>query len=270
MGGPDLSNGDRLVVLTSYYRARRYLPRYALALRLARARLPRELKPKLLAVVVMNDAPEWEAALLERLLGPVPRRILRVERESLYASWNRAILAAPEGRVFLPWNLDDARFAGGLAEQHRLCAEAEGPALAVSPWWELTYGLWPLVLRWRRMKPREGGMPPFFAVNRRALERVGLFNPGFRINGDTEWLARARAAGVPEPWGKRPAGVFCNHGGGLSHSARKENLAEGLLLARLHPGFKRSPLHMAEELERGLEPPPELPPLRRGGDGEPS
>lgn len=42
-----------------------------------------------------------------------------------------------------------------------------------------------------------GYLPGTLVVRRRVFDRIGLFNASFRIGSDTDWLARAKDAGVP-------------------------------------------------------------------------
>jgi len=218
-----------LSLVTSLFRSEAHLPTYArhvlqVAERLRQASVPLEV------VIVANDASSRERALVADLA--VAAREARtahvvasfVERETLYASWNRGVRAASGACVGF-WNVDDVRTAEALIEGHRLIAR--GSAVAYFPFF---------LLRARRLlgglqlrQPIRCPAPPFdrtrfrarmpttafFLFARPLYQRVGPFDERFRILGDFEWCVRASYAVDFTP-GTTVAGFFLRHGANLS------------------------------------------------------
>ncbi len=188
-------------LITSLYRSDRHLPDYTRrVLGVHRALHAAGVTWEL--VLVMNDAtPRERAAAQELAAGGVAVIPLETARETLYASWNRGVLAA-RGALLGFWNADDVRYSSALLEAHTRRAAGEG---------ELFYGGW--IERYRerlagvlpferrevvpalpfdrqrfRAKMRLGA---FFLFTPTLYGRVGAFDPNFKICGDYDWAVRA-------------------------------------------------------------------------------
>ncbi|HRU04819.1 MAG TPA: hypothetical protein P5137_03470 [Candidatus Brocadiia bacterium] len=247
------------VIVTSFYRALRHTPVYAACLRATVARLPRDMRQALRVVVVANDASRLERRALAWALKGLPTETLFVERETVYASWNRGVRHVPDAAACTFWNMDDLRFAAGMTEQFSLCAQGGAePRLVLSPHIEFWSSRWPFGFGWRRRWPSRESLCPFFAANAAAFAKAGLFSEVFRVCGDTEWYARCLKSGVEPVFARRIAGVFTKSGRGLSAGLTPERLAEDLLVDQLHPGFRRGELDLLRELAaRHAAHPPE-------------
>ncbi len=180
-------------------------------------------------VVVANDASAQERDLLENfaitadVAGTATVYPLYVERETLYASWNRGIRAS-SGDCFGPWNIDDIRYADAIIEGHSLMQKGytlvDFSIQTIQTVRRL--GLFPREKRRVRPVPfspteftRKNGIGPFSLLSRNLYEQVGPFDENFRIVGDLEWGGRAMEHASFHP-GKNIGGEFRLHGENLS------------------------------------------------------
>lgn len=188
-------------LITSLYRSDRHLPAYTRRVQavhhaLQAAGITWEL------LLVLNDATPRERETAQALAASGVNVVtLETPRETLYASWNRGVLAA-RGALIGFWNADDVRYSSALLEAHQRRAAGEG---------ELFYGGW--VERYRerlagvlpferrevvpalpfdrlrfRAKMRLGA---FFLFTPTLYGRVGAFDSNFKICGDYDWAVRA-------------------------------------------------------------------------------
>ncbi len=180
-------------------------------------------------LVVANDASEQERDLLDNFAktADISRTAtvcpLYVERETLYASWNRGVRAS-SGYCLGFWNIDDIRYADAIIEGYSLLQK--GYNLVDFPIQGLQtvrrLGLFPAEKRQVRPVPfsptqftRKNGMGPFSLMTRELYEQVGPFDENFRIVGDLEWGGRAMAHVNFHP-GENLGGAFRLHGENLS------------------------------------------------------
>lgn len=204
-------------LITSLYRARQYLPRYVERASQASYEL-RSQGIELELLIVANDAEPQERVLLDAFAASEAGvQVLYVERETLYASWNRGIKAA-SGEVIGFWNADDARTSAGLVEGLR---RLRGGC-------ELVYFTFEIYQNGRKLRDfaptpseievhrRRMQAGPFFMFRRELYERVGPFDERFRIIGDWEWCVRALAE-TEFCHSNVCAGQFFIHGGNLSN-----------------------------------------------------
>lgn len=194
-----------LAILTSLYRSDRFLPGYLRRLRVVARRL-REVGLAVEVVAVANDASPRERNLLARLAAtaPFPVTVLHVPRETLYASWNRAIAAAT-APVLAPWNVDDVRTPESLREGYERLVGDLG--LVYFPFMYARavrlLGFWPSVRLWIRYAgyvtpfvdsqtfQEQACFGPFIMFTRRLYDATGPFDEWFRVWGDLEWVLRA-------------------------------------------------------------------------------
>ena len=226
-------------LITSLYRSDAHLAQFTNhVLRVAAAVQEAELSVEF--ILVANDPTGYEREFTGRLaalLGMnryVTAKVITVERESLYASWNRGVRAA-SGQCVGFWNVDDVRTAEALIECSRL-VEA-GNKVVDFPFTLVLkrkrLGLFPAERHRHipaqydpaRIHPRTG-FGPFFMFARPLYEQAGPFDEHFRIVGDFEWSAREAVRSAPYARGTALGGPFVQHGGNLSGSQAPQEWVE--------------------------------------------
>lgn len=154
-------------------------------------------------------------------------RLVVVERETIYASWNRG-LRASAGTAIAFWNADDHRNPAALVEGIDLIRQ--GHVIVRFPWVNVVEPKSRSRTETKRdvaFQDRHGqaGLDPqvdlcggpFFMFHRRLAEDYGPFDEQFHIAGDWEWQLRvARHVGLA--WGESLAGVSFADGTNLSGS----------------------------------------------------
>jgi hypothetical protein len=240
-----------LAILTSLYRSDRFLPGHLRRLRVTARRL-REAGLAVEVVAVANDASPRERHLLARLVATAafPVTVRHVPRETLYASWNRAI-AATTAPVLAPWNVDDIRTPESLKEG---CERLGGDlGLVYFPFMYARavrlLGFWPSARLWIRYAghvtpfvdaqtfQEQACFGPFIMFTRRLYEATGPFDEWFRIWGDLDWVLRA-ARHADFCLATSHGGTFRLHGDNLGWPAdpekRQVRVAELNVLALEH------------------------------------
>ncbi len=219
-----------VAIISSLYRCEQHLPTFTAAVfgfarRCSESGIPLHFLP------IVNDATRAEREGIDRLAGEINSHYYGqmtahyVRRESLYASWNRA-LALTDAPYFAPWNADDLRATEAFIAGYR--ALKSGADLVDFPFTAVTrerrLGLLPREKRHRvpclferERFSRGNGLGPFFMASAALYRRLGPFDPNFRIAGDTDWASRAI------PWvkfhsGETSGGDFLMHGGNLSNT----------------------------------------------------
>lgn len=171
--------------------------------------------------------------------GRVRMRSVDVDRETLYASWNRGLrMAASE--VLGVWNVDDCRFSSAVFEA--FAGMRSGARLMHFPYVvDHRWTQWGIVQRRRRSLipalefdpdvferrslPESLVVDPFFMFSRSLYEEVGPFDEQFSSAGDLDWILRALRLTSFAP-GSRVAGVYLNEHRGLSVSGSDRVVAE--------------------------------------------
>ncbi|HML21301.1 MAG TPA: hypothetical protein PKD09_06620 [Aggregatilinea sp.] len=219
-----------LSLVTSLFRSEAHLPLYgqrvsAVIPALRRAGLSLEL------ALVANGASAQERRAIETLAAEVGQAgahviIQYVERETVYASWNRGIRAS-SGDCLGFWNVDDLRYAPALIEGIGLLRD--GCALVDFPFEQITQRkalgllpvtqtrIFPALYDSSRVTPR-AGVGPFFLFTRALFEQVGPFDDHFRVTGDFEWAMRDAVRAAHTCAGTELGGAFFLHGANLSGS----------------------------------------------------
>jgi hypothetical protein len=219
----------QISLITSLYRSAAFLPTYqrqvsAVANQLAQAQLTLEL------LLVSNDPTREEELLLNQFAAQlatqhpnVTLQRINTARETLYASWNRA-LAQMQGEVFGMWNVDDVRHGDALIAAYR--GLRQGATLVDAPMRIVrSYRLGGVTL-WRRsyqtpliyhpeIFTRKQTISPFALMHRDLYAQVGGYDPHFKVSGDIEWGYRARGYARFAPL-TIPGGTFYLHGANLS------------------------------------------------------
>jgi glycosyltransferase involved in cell wall biosynthesis len=212
-------------LVTSLYRSERFLPVFSQRVRELAAGLD-QAGLTLEVILVANDASPDERRLIEVLASDALRtRNLRIiplwiERETLYASWNRGVSAA-SGRAIGFWNVDDIRSREGLIADYRLIVE--GCDVVISPYMVVVQRR---VLGWFKLEtrslvqnsyaPPKWRPGPFFLFSRELYERTGQFDAHFRIAGDAEWGERPAVKAAKLGVGDKLSGWVFIHDSNLS------------------------------------------------------
>jgi hypothetical protein len=226
-------------LITSLYRSDAHLSQFTShVLRVATAVQAAGLSVEF--ILVANDPTNYEREFTGRLaalLGTKPgitANVITVERETLYASWNRGVRAA-SGRCVGFWNVDDVRTAEALIECRRLVETGiqivDFPFTHVLQWKRL--GLFPAERHRHipaqydpaRIHPRTG-VGPFFMFARSLYEQAGPFDEHFRVVGDFEWSVREVVRSAPYARGTALGGTFVQHGDNLSGSQASHEWVE--------------------------------------------
>jgi glycosyltransferase involved in cell wall biosynthesis len=213
-------------LITSLYRSEAFLKNYTRHVLDTAARLKQDHGLSLEIVIVANDATDAERSWIRELnagahmTGTPAIYPIYVERETVYASWNRGIQAS-SGRCIGLWNADDIRTAAALAEGYHLIEQ--GCGLMYFPFTVTRPSRLGLRQELRPALPFDhdtftkamrGGS--FILFGRDIYDKVGPFDEHFKIGGDFEWSARAVDYDVQFCAGTHNAGTFHLHGGNLS------------------------------------------------------
>ncbi len=233
-----------VALISSLYRCERHLPAFSAALfgfakRVSEAGLAVHYLP------IVNDATTGERELVDKLAGQINARYYGrmspqyVPRESLYASWNRAIEAS-DAPCFTPWNADDIRRPEALIAGYQ--ALQEGASLVDFPFTRVfTRKRFGRLRQERETAPspydplrfsRVNGLGPFFMASRALYATVGPFDANFRVAGDTEWAARAQPHARFQACDE-PGGDFVIHGDNLSNTGgQREDIEVNIIFMR--------------------------------------
>lgn len=196
---------------------------------------------------IVNEASRGEREQIDRLASEINARYYGrmtpqyVPRETLYASWNRA-LAATQAPHFTFWNADDFRSADALAEGYN--ALQGGANLVDFPYTRVKptrrFGLFPRESRLNvpcmfdgERFTRRNGIGPFFMASVSLYARAGPFDNNFQVAGDTEWASRALPHARFQQ-GSADGGDFIVHGDNLSNTGgAREDIEVNIIFMRL-------------------------------------
>ena len=234
-----------VAVISSLYRCEAHLPAFTAAVfgfakRVSESGIPVHYLP------IVNDASPREREQIDQLARAINGQYYGrmsphyVPRETLYASWNRAIALA-QADCFAPWNADDIRSAEAFIEGY--AALQDGAELVDFPFTRVMlskrFGLWPRRQRIHVPCPfdaerftRRNGLGTFFMARKSLFDRLGPFDANFRVAGDTEWASR-NPAQVRFHQGRAHGGDFLVHGDNLSNTGSdQEDIEVNLIFMR--------------------------------------
>lgn len=204
---------------------------------------------------ILNDATPLERESIHQLAGQIndagygTMTPHTVERETLYASWNRGI-SLTDAPYFTFWNADDVRDASAFIEGYR--ALEEGANLVDFVFTSVTsikrFGLFPSVRHKQSAMlfnpdrfTRKNGVGPFFMVSRALYEQVGEFDENFRITGDMQWAGRALPIVQFYP-AQKIGGYFYIHGDNLSNTGTtRETIEVNIVFMRREEWYQLIP-----------------------------
>lgn len=214
------------------------------------------------SIIIANDATPQERILLDQLPDDLAEHIHvhYVQRETLYATWNRGVNLAL-GTTIGFWNVDDIRTSEGLLEAHRYISA--GRMIYYAPYQirsavslfgipDQQYVRVHQVPEFDRTTfTRYPIAGPFFMFSAAAHQQFGPFDERFRILGDFEWWVRT-AKHIEFVRGETISGTFLFHGTNLSMS-RQRVLGEENIIHLLHGNYDRLKWMNPHILENMLE-----------------
>lgn len=229
-------------IIISLYDSGRYVAKL-------RARLLRVVKSlcskgvKFEIIIVFNSPAGKEREFIEKLKNESWFRYAVVERETVFASWNRGMHMA-NGEVVGFWNADDTRFADAIIDGFNLIKN--GADLVYFPFhiiWVLRFGPISVPVKYRHISPpaynqqefsRSMHCGPFFMISKDFYNRVGPFDEQFKISGDLDWCVRAAKLFGKFVLSKKNAGIFNVDGRGLSAGVNPLMAAENQIIYKRH------------------------------------
>jgi glycosyltransferase involved in cell wall biosynthesis len=183
---------DGLVsVITPFFNARRYLGE-AIESVLAQSYAPIEL------VLVDDGSSDGSADSVAGLIAShTSIRLLRLPQNGGQAAARNVALRAALGKFVTFLDADDLMLPGRVAFQVDYLLERPGVDIVIPA---AEYLLEPGVdpPDWLRQGPvpNRGRNPMTMLARRTVFDRLGLFDPSYRIGEDTDWLLRAAARGA--------------------------------------------------------------------------
>jgi glycosyltransferase involved in cell wall biosynthesis len=213
---------QKVSIILSTYKTEKYLERYFQSV------CNQTYIANLEVSIVMNDCSLHERTIVEKFRSKINMIVTEVPRESLYASWNRAIVQS-SGDLVVTWNADDLRLPDSI--ERMVSAFKEYPYIG----W--VYGDFHIVKKfgdyegvlvkqpdWNFDIATSGAIGgPFFMWRRSLISRIGYFDEQFLSGADFDYTVRLSLLSI----GKRVAGTlgyFTNDGSGLS--TNKTNLQQ--------------------------------------------
>ena len=234
-----------IAVISSLYRSEAHLPAFTAAV-FGFARRVSQSGIEVHYLPIVNDASPREREQIDQLAHEINANFFGrmtphyVPRETLYASWNRAIALSP-ATCFAPWNADDFRSSAAFIEGYETLED--GAELVDFPFSRVMLskrlGLWPRERRIHVPCPfdsarfsRRNGLGTFFMARKSLFERLGPFDANFRVAGDMEWASRAVSKAKFQP-GRANGGEFMVHGDNLSNTGGdQEDIEVNLIFMR--------------------------------------
>ena len=229
---PDIS------ITSSLYKTEKFLPDWQKELRKFALEADK-LGLKFEVNAIANDPSNKELSILENLNKELWFNLHIVQRETIYASWNRGVRLA-KAPVCTAWNVDDVRNPQAIIDG--LNHIKHGTELVYYPFVYKRYltilGVDILVKRTVVDPPsfhpikftKEMHCGPFYIFTKDLYEKVGPYDETFRIAGDYDWCVRA-AKVSPFTKSNTIAGIFNKRDGTLSGGRNPRQLEENARIA---------------------------------------
>ncbi len=192
-------------------------------------------------IIVFNSPTQNELRSIKKFGGKPWFKYVTVDRETVFASWNRGVNMA-KGEAIAFWNVDDIRFADAIIDGSDLIKA--GADLVYFPFyivWFLKFGPIFLPVKYKHILPpiyskkeftRSMHCGPFFMISKEFFNQVGLFDEQFNISGDFDWCVRASIKSEKFILSKKNAGIFRVDGSGLSARTKKNLVAENNIVCK--------------------------------------
>jgi glycosyltransferase involved in cell wall biosynthesis len=201
-------------------------------------------------ILVHNDPTKEELEILKNFSCPEFHCIhVVVEREGLYASWNRAIKMA-SGKYITVWNVDDIRFPDSIARQAN--------TLEANPWAAVCYGdmfgsdQYGLHVDRKYTYPDwVGNKQEFFRsyliscfqMWRKSIHaEIGYYDEQFKCVGDFDFQVRA-ALYFPFIKSSKPLGIYLENQGHKISSSSRQVLENNIVYLR-YGVYSKLQLHL--------------------------
>lgn len=216
-----------LSIITSLYKSEVFLEKF-----ISHAeKIHKELKERPIPfehIIIANDISPFEEATLAKKDDIFT--IIKVPRETIYATWNRGIQVST-GEYITFWNVDDIRFVDAFIDGiHTLENGYDATYFPFIYRRYITFFTIPFLVKKVTINPpeynkalfsKEMHAGPFFIATKRAFATVGLFDESYRIAGDYAWWSRLAKSDLHVIKTNTVAGVFTNNGKTLSGSKNK-------------------------------------------------
>lgn len=220
----------KVSIVLSVYRAERYLRRYLQSV------LEQSMLGAFELSIVHNNPSEEERAIIDEFSGRI--RIVRCEipRESLYASWNRAITQS-HGEYLACWNADDLRSPDSLERMVQTLDDQPQAGWTYGDFvrsrsFGTLAGRLVTTPEWTSDRATRGAIGgSFFMWRRSLLNSVGWFDEQFRSGGDFDYTVRLSLGSI----GKKTPGVigyFLDARSGLSTSGNLQPIERTVIQLR--------------------------------------
>jgi hypothetical protein len=178
-------------IITSLYRCEQYIQRYFNAVEKISNLAECEF------IFIHNDPTPEEESALKKCLGScklISYQYISVPRESLYASWNRAINLS-KGRYLAIWNVDDVRYPKSLQVQKDMLLSTDDIGLVYGDRQWITSLESESIKTYRARDVYKKIVPDFqdgaFIMWKKSVhDRVGFFDEQFLISGDRDFWFR--------------------------------------------------------------------------------
>lgn len=223
----------KISIIVSMYRTDHHLKRFISDARKLTAELAKnEVSHEI--ILVVNNVTKMEQDLLRGLTTPF--KILHVELEPIYASWNRGIRET-NGEFVTFWGVDDTRFAEAIINGIKNLEEENMDYIYFPFYYYRFVRIFGLTIlakiktftppkfdRERFMNEMHSG--PHFMVRRSLFYTIGYFDESFKIAGDFEFQIRAAKKGARFARNPTISGIFRSDGTTLSSSRNELHLEE--------------------------------------------
>jgi GT2 family glycosyltransferase len=245
-------------LITSLYRSEKYLVNYLKRIDKFYSEVDKH-GLQLEISIILNDPTNFELESIN-IFSSTRKWIKKeiVEREPLYATWNRGIRGAKYDIIGF-WNVDDSRFSGALIKSVDLFKN--GAQLVYFPFKYKRYIKFfnsALLVKTKIIYPPESfndnkfrfisemHCGPFFMFTRDLYDKTGSFDEQFKISGDFDWCARAARNGNFS-YCNEVAGEFSNMGDSLSGSKSLRQVVENNVVYK-RQGYKDKIISVSEEI----------------------
>ncbi len=205
-------------IITSFYKGSKYLERYFEG-------LVQIESPELVEVIFVHNVPtENEISIVSEYIVDLPftfKHILVTELETIYASWNRAMIES-SCDYYTFWNVDDYRDPDSIVRQGRTLDKfpeigvTYGNQINISKLGQIK-GQFIEALEFNKEQFLRGCCAGSFVMWRKSLiDKYGLFDEQFKSGGDFEYWVRLVANGVVMRKTQGIIGYFLNERQGAS------------------------------------------------------
>jgi len=242
-----------ITFFSSLYRSDRYLSTYSKHVQSFTAELLKN-NVEFEFIVIANDATPKEQELKEVFSACDWFRYIEVPRESLYATWNRAV-SESKGDIIGFWHVDDVRYPNAIV--HALECFRRGAELVYFPFtvkWYINFFNFSFLVKWKNIRQTDPALfkdsmcfGPFFCLPVNCTNRVGFFDEQLTIVADFDWAIRANNATKKIDFCDEPAGVFRVDGNGLSSGGKQKHVAQNNIVY-----LRNNILYKIEEVDKVL------------------